>query len=148
MGWTQVVTALSVAILAVVVVGMGFVVLLMLRDVRRLLESAERAVRTLGHDARPVIDSARQVLKDTETIVGKVRGEIDGLTATSRDVRERVDRLTEAVEDRLLDVEALVDVVYEEVEDTALDIAAALRTTRRGMSVMGAMKRAFLGRSR
>ena len=44
--------------------------------------------------------------------------------------------------------DALIDVLQYEVEETALDIAAAMRTTRRGTTVLRAMKRAFLGRGR
>ena len=53
-----------------------------------------------------------------------------------------------AAEERLQDVGTLLDILHEEVEDTVLDVAAALRTTRRGVSVFGAMKRALLKRRR
>jgi hypothetical protein len=67
---------------------------------------------------------------------------------SSKDLRARIRRATNAAEVRLSDLETLLDIVYEEVEDTALDVAAALRTTRRGAGVFAAMKRAFLRRGR
>ena len=70
------------------------------------------------------------------------------MVETSRDLRARLQRAADAAEGRLGDLEALLDVLYEEVEETALDVASALRTTRRGASVLSAMKRAFLRRSR
>ena len=67
------------------------------------------------------------------------------MVETSRDIRTRVGNAADAAESRLLDLEALLDVVQEEVEETVLDVAAALRTTRRGSTILRSMKRIFLG---
>jgi len=102
----------------------------------------------LEEEARPTLESARTLVTDSAAVVTTVRDEINALAKTSKNVRERVGDLADGVEDRLQDIEALVDVVYEEVEETALDVAAALRTTRRSISIGRAMKRAFLRRGR
>ena len=77
-----------------------------------------------------------------------IREEVDGFADVSRDVRDRIGDLAESVEERLDDLETVVDILHEEIEETALDIAAALRSTRRGASVVRAVKRVFLGRGR
>ena len=75
-----------------------------------------------------------------------VRGEVDALAGTSKDLRARVLRAADAMEDRLANLDALLDILHEEVEGTVLDVSAALHTARRGVSIFGSLKRAFLGR--
>lgn len=148
MGWTDVVTALAVSVIALLLLAIVVSMLTMIRESRSLMNALERLTRMLEEEARPTLASARTLVTDTAAVVTTVRDEINALAKTSKHVRERVGDLADGVEDRLQDIEALVDVVYEEVEETALDVAAALRTTRRGISIGRAMKRAFLGRGR
>lgn len=148
MAWTEVVTALSTALIALTMLGVAAAAIILLRETRRLLESVERVVRTLEHDARPALEAARSGLEQAEQILKTARREMDAVAETSQDLRRRVTDLANAVEERLLDAETLIDVVYDELEDTALDVAAALRATRRGGSVLRAVKRAVLGRGR
>ena len=92
-----------------------------------------------------MLETAKSIVSEAGQVAVRLRTEVDGIVETSQDVRERVLNAAEAAEDRLIDIEALLDVLQDEVEDTALDVAAALRTTRRGTAIFGAMKRAFLG---
>jgi uncharacterized protein YoxC len=148
MGWTDVVTAIATSIIAILSIGLIVALTLWAGEARRLMETAGRAVQSFDRDARPALESARSIIADAEKIVSTVREEVDGFADVSRDVRDRVSDLTESVEERLEDLEAVVDLLHEEIEETALDIASALRTTRRGVSVVRAVKRAFLGRGR
>ncbi|NIR01794.1 MAG: hypothetical protein GTN78_16625 [Gemmatimonadales bacterium] len=148
MGWAEVVTAISTAVIAGVVLAFAVAGLMLMREVRALMGTMERLVDVLDRDARPALQSARTMAEDAGKVVAAVRAEVDGLAETSEDVRGRLNRLVRRAEERLQDLDALVDVVQYEVEETALDVAAALRTTRRGTSIARAMKRAFLGRGR
>jgi uncharacterized protein YoxC len=148
MGWAEVVTAISTAIIALVVLAVGVGLLLSLQQVKELRRVVDRTMDLLEHDARPALQSAKTMVDDASKVVAAVRSEALGITDASKDVRGRVERLMERTEERLQDLESLIDVVQFEVEETALDVAAALRTTRRGTSVLRAMKRAFLGRGR
>jgi uncharacterized protein YoxC len=148
MGWTDVVTAISTSILATLAVGLMVAFILWLREARRLMGSVERVVNSLDRDARPALESARGIIDDAGKVMTTIREEVDGFADVSRDVRDRVGDLAESVEARLEDLETVVDVLHEEIEETALDVAAALRATRRGASVVRAVKRAFLGRGR
>jgi methyl-accepting chemotaxis protein len=148
MGWAEVVTAISTAIIAIGVVAAGFMVVVTLNEFRSLARAVQRVAELLERDARPTLDSARRLVDDAQHVVSSVRREAEDIVDSSQDVRERMQRLLKRTEERLQDLDALIDVVQYEVEETALDVAAALRTTRRGATVFRAVKRAFLGRGR
>lgn len=139
MGW-EAVTAVSVAVMALMFVVLAIAALVSLRDVGRLLDRLEAFAAVLERDGPPMVEAARSV-------VGTVRAEVDQIVATSRELRTRVSGAAGALDERVRDLEAVLDVLQEEVEETALDVAAALRATRRGTSLLGAVKRAlFRGR--
>lgn len=138
MGWPPVVTAISTAIIALVIVGLGLFML-------PVMISAQRAAKTLERLTGQISETAKAVVGESQQVVAKLRGEIDGIVETSEDIRDRVTAAVDAAEDRLLDLEALLDVAHEELEDTVLDVAAALRTTRRGSAILKSMKNVFLG---
>ena len=131
--WVGVVTALSLAIIALSAVGVAAAITAMALGMRALLE----LLRGLAGPA----------LADVRHLVGTIRGEVEGLTSTSRDLRTRVVKAADAAQVRLAELDALVDVVQGEVESAALDIAATLRTVRRGISLLDWGRRA-LGRGR
>jgi uncharacterized protein YoxC len=148
MEWAAAVTAVSTAVIALVVTVGAVVLVRWIGELYRLGRTVRRQLERLEHEARPALESARAVARDTERLVASVRQEIEGFAGASKDVRDRLNRAADAVEERLHDIESVVDMVQYEVEETALDVAAALRTTRRSASVLRAMKRAFLGRRR
>jgi len=148
MAWAEAVTAISTAIIALVVLGGGIAALRLLGEIKDLMRTVERAVDTLDRDARPALLSAKAMVDDAAKVVSAFRSEAGAISVSAKDVRERLERLVERTEERLQDLDALIEVVHYEVEETALDIAAALRTTRRGGTVLRAMKRAFLGKRR
>jgi uncharacterized protein YoxC len=141
MGWDAV-TALSVAIIALMFVVLAIAALIWLRDAGRLMSRLEAFAAVLERDGPAMLESAR-------TIVSSLREEVGQVVATSREVRERIKGTAGSLDERVRDFEAVLDVLQDEVEETALDVAAALRATRRGTSLLGAMKRAlFRGRGR
>lgn len=148
MGWAEQVTAISTAIIALAALVAGGMIVVVLSEFRSLKKVFERVAELLERDARPTLDSARRLVDDAQHMFQSVRRETEDIVDSSKDVRERLDRLMHRTEERLQDLDALLDVVQLEVEETALDIAAALRTTRRGASVLRTMKRTFLGRGR
>jgi len=148
MVWPQVVSALSIAVIALVALVAGAALLMLFGELRRLSAELRRVTQTLDRDAAPALQSVRTAAEDVGQIVATVREEVDGIVGTSQNLRTRVEGAVISVEDRLRDIETLLDVVLEEVEDTALDVAAALRTTRRGGRLFKRMKRALVGRRR
>lgn len=139
MGW-EAVTAISVAIIALMLVVLVFAALLSLRDMGRVARRLDVVTAALERDGPAMLDGAR-------AIVSNLRDEVTQIVATSREVRQRIKGTAGSLEERVRDFEAVLDVLQDEVEETALDVAAALRATRRGTSLLGAMKRAlFRGR--
>ncbi len=141
MDWAPIVTAIATATIAIVAVGFAVFGLPMVRQAARVSAALEQLL--LG--TKPLLETAKSIVSEAGQVAVRLRTEVDGIVETSQDVRERVLNAAEAAEDRLIDIEALLDVLQDEVEDTARDVAAALRTTRRGTAIFGAMKRAFLG---
>jgi methyl-accepting chemotaxis protein len=133
MQW-EALTAISVAILAAMSLMLVALVAMWLGRVRRLLD----------RDGQPLLQAARSVAEDAGKIVSELRDEVEQIVETSRDLRRRAGGAANSLEERARDLEAVLDILQDEVEDTALDVAAALRATRRGTSVIRAVKRAFL----
>jgi len=134
------VTAISVAIIALMSVVLVIAALVWLRDVARVAKRLDAFTSVLERDGPVMLDGAR-------AIVSNLRDEVSQIVATSREVRKRVSGTAGSLEERVRDFEAVLDVLQDEVEETALDVAAALRATRRGTSLVSAMKRAlFRGR--
>lgn len=129
--WVGVVTALSLAIIAIaagtVAVASVFAAL-----------AARRLLHTLDVLAGPAVS-------DLRLLVGTIKSEADALVGTSRDIRRRIVRAADAAEKRLEDLDALADLVQDEVEETALEAAVALKRVRQGFSLLDWGRR-ILGR--
>ncbi|HYT03786.1 MAG TPA: hypothetical protein VEM13_02740 [Gemmatimonadales bacterium] len=127
--WVAVVTALSLAVLALAAIAIALSSVVAALGVRAFL--------------RVLQDLAGPALGDVRQLVGTIRAEAEGLVGTSRDLRGRIVKAADAAEARLADLDALVEVVQEEVETTALDVAATFRTLRRGLSMIEWGRRAL-----
>jgi hypothetical protein len=132
--WVGVVTALSLAVIALAAIVVAAASVASALGVRTL-------VRVLEQLAGPPITDVRQ-------LIGTIKGEADALVGTSRDIRLRIVRAADAAEGRLADLDALVEVVQEEVEGTALDAAATLRNVRRGLSLWQWGRKVLKGRKK
>ncbi len=127
--WVGVVTALSLAVIALAAVTVAVASVYAARAGVGLFRAFERT-------AGPALDDVRH-------LVGSIRAEADALVGTSRDIRLRIIRAADAAEDRLADLDTLVGVVQEEVEDTALSAAATMRNVRRGLHGFRWVRRAL-----
>lgn len=145
-GWAEVVLAVSAAVVAITFVVYLIAHLVAWRRMERLADSMTRLMETLDRDARPALHSARTAADEAGRVAVLIRREVEGIAGTSESLRTRVERTAASLEDRFAEFETLLDVLQDEVEDTVLDVAAALRTTRRGASVVRAVKRALLKR--
>jgi hypothetical protein len=132
--WVGVVSALSLAIIAVAALVTAVAITAAALGVRA-------AVKALKGFAGPAIADVRQ-------LIGSIRTEADALVGTSRDVRQRIVRAVDAAEDRLTSLDALAEVVQDELEETALDAAATMRNVRRGLSVWRWGRKLLKGKKR
>ncbi|PYO94608.1 MAG: hypothetical protein DMD62_05040 [Gemmatimonadetes bacterium] len=119
--WVGVVTAISLAIIALATLVTAAAVIAAALGIRT-------AVKALKAFAGPAIGDVRQLIAGIKT-------EADALVGSSRDVRQRIVRAVDAAEDRLTDLDTLAEVMQQELEETALDAAATMRDVRRGLSV-------------
>ena len=128
--WQWTVMAISLAIIALAVLGTVVALLAVAREVVRRLDSLEPALAELRVELVPVLRSMRSIAGRGEDVAEKLRYEADAAIATARRIRGRVEAATRRAEERLGDLDALYEVVYDEVADTALGLATAFRTTR------------------
>jgi uncharacterized protein YoxC len=105
MAWAEVVTAISTAVIAFVMLLVGVGLLLVLREIRGVRGVVQRASDNLQRDAQPVIQSVRKAVEDATGVVGALRDEADGFVGSVHDVRVRVNDLVLRVEERLQDLE-------------------------------------------
>jgi uncharacterized protein YlxW (UPF0749 family) len=119
--WVGVVTAVSLAIIALAALAVAAAIASTALGMRAAL----RALRDL---AGPALDDARE-------LVATIRAEVEALAATSSDLRERIVRAADAVEARLALVNALLGGVQGSVQSTALGVAATIRGLLRGFKM-------------
>jgi uncharacterized protein YoxC len=120
--WVAVVTALSLAVVAMAAIVIAVSSVVAALGLRAFL-------RVLRELATPAVGDVRQ-------LVASIRTEAESLVGTSRALRERIVRAADAAETRLADLDALFEVVQAEVESTVLDVAATVRLVRRGLSLL------------
>ena len=132
--WVGVVSAISLAIIAVAALVVAAASVASALGIRMFTKAIE-------HLAGPAI-------QDVRLLIGTIKGEADALVGASRDIRLRIVRAADAAEHRLTDLDALVEVVQDEMEDTALDAAATLRNVRRGLSLWQWGRKVLKGKKR
>jgi len=120
--WVGVVTALSLAIIAL----SALTVAAAIAGVALGMRAALRALQQL---AGPALEDVRQ-------LIAVARTEVDAVAATSRDVRGRIMKAADAAEARLVQVNTLLGRVQGSVQATVVDIAATVRMLLRSISLL------------
>lgn len=125
------ITIRVVGIIAVIVLGVGMIVLgRAIFRIMRTLHKLEAALDVIGRDARPVLDRARAIGENLNFIAMSVRKEVDRVGDTIAFANERLEDAIEAAEERVQELTALIDVVQGEVEDTVITATSTLRGIR------------------
>lgn len=132
--WVGVVSALSLAIIALAALVCAGAVIAAALGVRA-------ALKALRNVAGPALADVRQ-------LIGSIKSEADHLLDTSRDIRHRIVRAADKAEERLTDLDALAEVMQEEIQETALDAAATLQNVRRGLSLWKWSRKVLKGKKR
>lgn len=132
--WVGPTMAISLAVIALAFVAIGVAVVLMAR-------TASREIRELRDNVAPALASVRRMTEAGAELSGDIKEEIQEYLATSRAVREDLERGVFQVKSRLADLDALYEVVHEEVEETALDVAARVRSVRNGAGMVSRIRR-------
>jgi len=133
-GWVGPTIALSLVVIALSFAAIGVAAALSALALRRRLDALATRLATATRDFDRVVETVRRVTESAGE-------EAQHYLATSRAVRQDLERGVRRVKARLSELDALYEVVHEEVEETALDVAARVRAVRRGASVVGRLKR-------
>jgi hypothetical protein len=139
--WVGPTVAISVAIMAlawvVVFVGAAVAAIALVKR----LDAMGDNLGGLRQDLGGMVEGARRMAEQGESIAALVREEGEAYMATSRRFRRRLDRSVDRWSERAADLEALYEVVQEEVEETALRFASALRTARLSTGILAKVLR-------
>lgn len=133
-GWIGPTVAISLVVIALAFAAIGVAVVLLAR-------TAIREVRELREELAPAISAVRRITDAGADLSGDIKQEVQEYLATSRAVRQDLERGVYQVKSRLADLDALYEVVHEEVEDTALDVAARVRAVRNGAGMVSRIRR-------
>lgn len=147
-GWIGPTIAISLAIMALSVIGLMLSLVAVLRAARTRVAALERELGDLRRDLAPVLTSATQLAERSRALVTSAEGEANEYLALSRRVRADLERVARRGRRRLADLEAVADVVQEEVEDSALQLTSALRTVRSGAGLVSRLRRLIRPRPR
>ena len=132
--WVGPTVAISLVVIALAFAAIGVAVALLAR-------TAIREVRELREEVAPAISAVRRITDAGADLSGDIKREVQEYLATSRAVRQDLERGVYQVKSRLADLDALYEVVHEEVEDTALDVAARVRAVRNGAGMVSRIRR-------
>jgi hypothetical protein len=139
--WVGPVAAVSLAVIAFVLVGLVAGVLLTLVRLRQAVQRAGELLQGIQGELGETVGNVRRLTEQAQDVLAVVRQEAGSYAQAGRRVRRQVLRVAHRMQTRLEDLESLYDVVHEEVEDTALDVAAALRAARSGNGMLGRVRR-------
>src|SRR5687768_4232650 len=101
MPWTDVVTAISTAVIAILLSLPAIACFFLFRELRKAVVALEGFSATIQQEVVPAIQSARGIVDQATLLAGNIKVEVEGIVGTSKDLRERVKRAADAAEVRL-----------------------------------------------
>ncbi len=140
-GWVGPTVAISLVVIALAFAAIAAGSVMLARAAKREISEVSDKLEGIRGDLHDAMHAVRRVAETGEDLSLKLKEEIQHYLATSRAIRQDVERGVRRVKTRLADLDALYEVVHEEVEDTALDVAARVRSVRHGASVVGRLRR-------
>ncbi len=140
-GWVGPTTAISLAVIAVSILGAAVAAAIAFLRVSRQVTRVGALADSLQDDVRQTLTGVRRLTEQGQDLVGLIRNEAGAYAHTGRRLRRKMVRGVDRMEGKLTELETLYDLLHDEVEDTALDFAAALRRVRRGNGVLGRVRR-------
>jgi hypothetical protein len=100
------------------------------------IDQVKRILLTSSGDISGAAHSVRTVAEDVRAITTSVRGDVEAVGETVRDVNSRIKSAVSHAEMRARRLDALVEVAQEEAEDFVVSAAATLRGMKEGASVL------------
>jgi ABC-type transporter Mla subunit MlaD len=140
-GWVGPTIAISLAIIALAILGTAVGAFLLARKAVDQSQGLAKELAELRQEIRPTVEAVNRLATTGSEVGGRVRDEALALVDTSRRLRRSLLHGARRVRGRLEDLDALYEVVHGEVQETALDVAATLRSVRTGASALTRIKR-------
>lgn len=140
-GWVGPTAAISLVIIALSFAAIAAGSVLLARAAKKEISEVSDKLEGIRGDLHDAMHAVRRVAETGEDLSLKLKEEIEHYLATSRAIRQDLERGVRKVKGRLADLDALYEVVHEEVEDTALDVAARVRSVRQGAGMVGRLRR-------
>jgi len=139
--WVGPTVAISLAVLALSILGMAIAVAIAALRVAKQAKKVGGVVDGLQDDIARTLKGVRNLTEQAQEVMVLVRHETGAFSQTARRLRRKTVRAVDRIEAKLQDLETLYDVIHDEIEGSALDLAAALRSLRRGNGVLGRVRR-------
>jgi len=139
--WVGPTVAISLAVLALSILGMAIAVAIAALRVAKQAKKVGGLVDGLQDDIARTLKGVRNLTEQAQEVMVLVRHETGAFAQTARRLRRKTVRAVDRIEAKLEDLETLYDVIHDEVEGGALDLAAALRSLRRGNGMLGKVRR-------
>ncbi|MGQ0813621.1 MAG: hypothetical protein ACT4O1_04070 [Gemmatimonadota bacterium] len=129
----QVVIAISLAIVALAILGVAVGALLAARKLTVLLD---RTMAQLTPKLDPLLSSASRIADDAQDMSSALKYRLNNVLETVDDINARVKAGADAVEDRVKQFGTVVDVVQSETQEILLDAAATARGVHTASEVL------------
>lgn len=134
--WVDTMAGLAQILIAVVMFGIGGILLGILFALRRLARTARASVggalQRLEAEARPVLEHARAIGSDARVLSTTLRKDFDEFNQTITAANERLNHAAELAEERIARFNALLEVMQQEAEDLFIGTASTVRGIRTG----------------
>lgn len=140
-GWVGPTAAVSLVAIALAFMVIAIATALVSRKAATEIGELSEELAKLRQELSPALVAMRRVADAGAELSGDVREEIQQYLVTSKELRRDLERGVRRVKHRLADLDALYEVVHEEVEDTALDVVTKVRSVRRGVGMVGRIRR-------
>jgi len=140
-GWVGPTAAISLVVIALAFAAIAAGSVMLARAAKKEISEVSDKLEGIRGDLHDAMHAVRRVAETGEDLSVKLKEEIHHYLATSRAIRQDLERGVRRVKTRLADLDALYEVVHDEVEDTALDVAAKVRTVRQGAGMVGRLRR-------
>lgn len=139
--WVGPTSAIALIVIALSFAAIATAAVMIARKASTEIGELSEELAKLRSELSPALSALRRVADAGADISGDIGAEVKEYLVVSREVRKDLELGVRRIKRKLSDLDALYEVVHEEVEDTALDVAAGLRSVRTGAGMVGRIRR-------
>ncbi len=139
--WVGPTSAIALIVIALSFAAIATAAVMIARKASTEIGELSEELAKLRGELSPALSALRRVADAGADISGEIGAEVKEYLEVSRDVRKDLELGVRRIKRKLSDLDALYEVVHEEVEDTALDVAAGFRSVRTGAGMVGRIRR-------